>query len=47
MRSYPDQDRVKIVVQALIMSKLDYCNSLIIGSAEYQLDRLQRIQNMA
>ena len=46
MRSYLDQDAVKIVVQALIMSKLDYCNSLLIRSAEYQLDKLQRIQNM-
>ena len=36
MRSYLNQDMVKIVVQALIMSKLDYCNSLLIRSAEFQ-----------
>ena len=29
------------------MSKLDYCNSLLVGSVEYQLDKLQCIQNMA
>ena len=46
IRSYLDQDTSKIVVQALIMSKLEYCNSLLIRSAEYQLDKLQRIQNM-
>ena len=38
MRSYFDQDTVKIV-QALIMSKLDYCNSLLIGFAKYQLEK--------
>ena len=34
MRSYLDQDTAKIVVQALIMSILDYCNSLLTGSIE-------------
>ena len=47
MRSFLDQDTAKIVVHTLIMSKLDYCNSLLIGSAEYQLEKFQRIQNMA
>ena len=47
MKSYLDQDTVKIFVQALIMSKLDYCNLLFVGSTEYQLDKPQRIQNMA
>ena len=26
---------------------LDYCNSLLAGSAKYQLEKLQRVQNMA
>ena len=30
-----------------MLSKLDYCNSLLVGSAKYQLDKLQHIQNMA
>ena len=39
-----DQDSTKIIVQALIMSKLDYCNSLLIGSTKYNLQKFQKIQ---
>ena len=46
LRSYLDIDTTKIIVQALLLSKLDYCNSLALGSPEYQLDKLQCIQNM-
>ena len=35
------------MVQTLILSKLDYCDSALIESALYQLDKLQRVQNMA
>ena len=41
-----DQDSTKIIVQALIMSKLDHCNSLLIGLTKYNLQKLQKIQNM-
>ena len=34
-------------MQTLVLSKLDYCNSLLIGVNEYNLNKLQRIQNMA
>ena len=37
----------KIIVQLLILSKLDYCNSLLAGTANIHLDKLQLIQNMA
>ena len=37
----------KALTQALVLSKLDYCNGLLLGSAEYQLEKLQRIQHMA
>ena len=47
LRSHLDEDTAKTVVQALILSKLDYCNSALVGSASYQLDKLQRVQNMA
>ena len=36
-----------MVVQALVLSRIDYCNSLLMGLAEYQINKLQRIQNMA
>ena len=31
----------------MVLSKLDYCYSLLIGTSEYNLDKLQRIQNMS
>ena len=37
----------KTVAQALILSKLDYCNSLLVGTPECHLSHLQHIQNMA
>ena len=37
----------KILMQALVLSKLDYSNSLLIGTSEHNLDKPQRIQNMS
>ena len=42
-----DKETTKILMQALVLSKLDYCNSLLIGTSEYNLHKLQRIQNMS
>ena len=42
-----DYESTKTIIQALVMSKLDYCNSLLLGSADYQLNKIQHIQNMA
>ena len=42
-----DHDSTKTIIQALVMSKIDYCNSLLLGSADYQLNKIQCIQNMA
>ena len=42
-----NMDTIRILVQALVTSKLDYCNSLMLGTAEYNLAKLQRIQNSA
>ena len=38
---------MKIMMQTLVLSKLDYCNSLLMGTTDYKLDKLQKIQNMA
>ena len=40
-------DTTKNIIQALVMSRLDYCNSLLLGLANYQLNKIQQIQNMA
>ena len=38
-----DMDSTKTLVQTLVMSRLDYCNSLLIGALGYRLDKLQAI----
>ena len=38
---------MKIMMQAMVLSKLDYCNNLLMGTTDYNLDKLQKIQNMA
>ena len=47
IRGKLDFEAAKTVVQALILSKLDYCNSLLVGTPECHLSWLQYIQNMA
>ena len=42
-----NQDTAKILVQALVLSKLDYCNSLLSDSAQYEFGKLQGVQNKA
>ena len=41
-----DHDTTKIILQTLVLSRLDYCNSLLAGSAKYQIEKLQRVQNI-
>ena len=36
-----------MLMQALVLSKLDYCNSTFAGSTKYNIQKLQCIQNMA
>ena len=40
-------DAAKILIQAYVMSKIDYCNSLLYGIPDKLLNRIQRIQNYA
>ena len=37
----------KSIVQAIIMSRLDYCNGLLYGTPAVHLGKLQRLQNAA
>ena len=36
-----DWETTKYIIQALVISKLDYCNSLLLGSDDYQLNKMQ------
>ncbi|KAK7098126.1 hypothetical protein V1264_002486 [Littorina saxatilis] len=47
VRHYLTTDATKTLVCSLVLSKIDYCNSLLAGLPKYLLDRLQRIQNNA
>ena len=47
MRHLIERDTTKILMQALVLSKLDYCNSPFIRCTWYNLSKLQRVQNMA
>ena len=40
------EDR-KSIVQAIVMSRIDYCNRLLCGVAAMNLSKLQRVQNTA
>ena len=47
IRKFLTYDNRKLLVQAAIMSKIDYCNSLLLGFAAIHLAKLQRLQNTA
>ena len=47
IRSYISSDACKILVHALVTSRLDYCNALLYGLPQTILKRLQRVQNCA
>ena len=45
IRKYLSIDDVKSLVNALIVSKIDNCNSLLYGIPDYEINRLQMLQN--
>ena len=47
IRHLLDQSTLKILMQALLLSRLDYCNGLLLVTADYQLEKLPKLQNMA
>jgi len=46
VRALPTE-AAKAVVNSFVVSRIDYCNSLLAGAPQYQLDRLQAIMNTA
>ena len=46
LRSNMDKRTAQLIMQAPVLSCMDYCNSLLAGTTKYQLDKLQCIQNM-
>jgi len=47
IRPYLTAAAAKTVVHSIISSRLDYCNSLLIGISDYLIKKLQRVQNCA
>ena len=47
LRRHLTVDATKKLVSSFVLSRLDYCNSLLAGLPENKLDRLQRVQNNA
>lgn len=46
IRKYLSKEATEILVLSLVISHLDYCNVILYGVAQCDLDKLQRIQNM-
>ena len=42
-----DIETTKTLVQALVLSCLDYCNSMLLGIPNYNINKLQCVQNMS
>ena len=36
-----ETETTNILIQALVMSRIDYCNSVLLGASKYNLDKLQ------
>lgn len=47
MKHHLNKDSLHVLVQAFVISRLDYANALYYGIPEYLLLKLQRVQNMA
>ena len=47
IRTHIDIETVKIIIQVITPLKLDCCNSLLAGTSQQQIIKLQQIQNMA
>ena len=46
-RKYMTQDVAEKLVVSLVLSRMDYCNCLLVGLPDYVLQQLQYVQNCA
>ena len=47
IRRFLDIEAAKTLATSLVISRLDYCNSLYFGLPDVLLDKLQKVQNSA
>ena len=47
IRDLLTEDATKTMVQTLVTPKLDYCNSVLLGTPQYNIEKFHRLQNMA
>ena len=47
MKPFLTKDALKTVVSSFVLSRLDYCNSLLVGLTDDGISKLQRLQNHA
>ena len=47
IRRYITQDACESIIHAMITSRMDYANATLLGLPQYELRRLQKIQNIA
>ena len=45
LRPLLSDDMAEMVGRAITLSRLDYCNSLLVDASQFNLNRLQRVQN--
>ena len=47
IRKYLSFDLTKLLILTFVISRLDYCNSLLYGAPDYMIKKFQRVQNRA
>ena len=47
IREFLTEETTKTLILAFVSSHIDYCNSLLYGIPQYQMNRLQRVLNAA
>ena len=46
LRKYLNKDHLKMMVNAFVTSRLNYCNSLYCGLPKGEMDKLQLVQTL-